>query len=178
MFGCLYVQVLVREENPGIHYRFNPPLNREPLTGFAWHYNSWSRCSALCAGGRYSLKAPECFQQPGKSFCNSDQWECFAYCFCFAWHLMFLQERPERFELKKLHLRAPGVIWVFSPLSIVWSVLWSPCWGVSTVHRLWDLENITLSQSPFSFLAFRSQCFMLLYVIRAHFVRWEINPFT
>uniref|UniRef100_A0A8C9XWX8 ADAM metallopeptidase with thrombospondin type 1 motif, 10 n=1 Tax=Sander lucioperca TaxID=283035 RepID=A0A8C9XWX8_SANLU len=43
--------VLVREENPGIHYRFNPPLNREPLTGFAWHYNSWSRCSALCAGG-------------------------------------------------------------------------------------------------------------------------------
>ncbi|KAG8003162.1 A disintegrin and metalloproteinase with thrombospondin motifs 6 [Nibea albiflora] len=47
----LIVMVLVREENPGIHYRFNPPLNRDPLTGFAWHYTSWSRCSALCAGG-------------------------------------------------------------------------------------------------------------------------------
>ncbi|XP_068446167.1 A disintegrin and metalloproteinase with thrombospondin motifs 10 isoform X1 [Clinocottus analis] len=47
----LIVMVLVREENPGIHYRFNPPLNREPLTGFAWHYTSWSRCSAVCAGG-------------------------------------------------------------------------------------------------------------------------------
>uniref|UniRef100_A0AAQ4QFS6 ADAM metallopeptidase with thrombospondin type 1 motif, 10 n=1 Tax=Gasterosteus aculeatus aculeatus TaxID=481459 RepID=A0AAQ4QFS6_GASAC len=47
----LIVMVLVREENPGIHYRFNPPMNREPLTGFAWHYTSWSRCSALCAGG-------------------------------------------------------------------------------------------------------------------------------
>lgn len=51
MLGCLSVQVLVREENLGIHYRFNPPLNRDPLTGFAWHYNSWSRCSSLCAGG-------------------------------------------------------------------------------------------------------------------------------
>ncbi|KAJ4943326.1 hypothetical protein JOQ06_005829, partial [Pogonophryne albipinna] len=47
----LIVMVLVREENPGVHYRFNPPMNREPLTGFAWHYTSWSRCSALCAGG-------------------------------------------------------------------------------------------------------------------------------
>uniref|UniRef100_A0A8D3EE04 ADAM metallopeptidase with thrombospondin type 1 motif, 10 n=1 Tax=Scophthalmus maximus TaxID=52904 RepID=A0A8D3EE04_SCOMX len=47
----LIVMVLVREENPGIHYRFNPPLNRDPLSGFAWHYTSWSRCSALCAGG-------------------------------------------------------------------------------------------------------------------------------
>ncbi|KAM9384737.1 A disintegrin and metalloproteinase with thrombospondin motifs 10 [Pholidichthys leucotaenia] len=47
----LIVMVLVREENPGIHYRFNPPLNRDPLNGFAWQYTSWSRCSALCAGG-------------------------------------------------------------------------------------------------------------------------------
>uniref|UniRef100_A0A4W6CTV2 ADAM metallopeptidase with thrombospondin type 1 motif, 10 n=1 Tax=Lates calcarifer TaxID=8187 RepID=A0A4W6CTV2_LATCA len=47
----LIVMVLVREENPGIHYRFNPPLTRDPLSGFAWHYTSWSRCSALCAGG-------------------------------------------------------------------------------------------------------------------------------
>ncbi|CAB1324288.1 unnamed protein product [Coregonus sp. 'balchen'] len=47
----LIVMVLVREENPGIHYRFNPPVNRDPLSGYAWHYTSWSRCSALCAGG-------------------------------------------------------------------------------------------------------------------------------
>ncbi|XP_029563001.1 A disintegrin and metalloproteinase with thrombospondin motifs 10 isoform X2 [Salmo trutta] len=47
----LIVMVLVRDENPGIHYRFNPPVNRDPLTGYAWHYTSWSRCSALCAGG-------------------------------------------------------------------------------------------------------------------------------
>ncbi|XP_041646519.1 A disintegrin and metalloproteinase with thrombospondin motifs 10 [Cheilinus undulatus] len=47
----LTVMVLVREENPGIHYRFNPPLTRDSQSGFAWHYTSWSRCSALCAGG-------------------------------------------------------------------------------------------------------------------------------
>uniref|UniRef100_A0A3Q3KHW4 ADAM metallopeptidase with thrombospondin type 1 motif, 10 n=1 Tax=Monopterus albus TaxID=43700 RepID=A0A3Q3KHW4_MONAL len=47
----LIVMVLVREENPGIHYRFNPPVSRDPVGGFAWHYTSWSRCSALCAGG-------------------------------------------------------------------------------------------------------------------------------
>uniref|UniRef100_A0A3Q3LCA0 ADAM metallopeptidase with thrombospondin type 1 motif, 10 n=1 Tax=Mastacembelus armatus TaxID=205130 RepID=A0A3Q3LCA0_9TELE len=47
----LVVMVLVREENPGIHYRFNPPLSKDPLSGFSWHYTSWSRCSALCAGG-------------------------------------------------------------------------------------------------------------------------------
>ncbi|CAL8306758.1 unnamed protein product [Lota lota] len=47
----LVVMVLVREENPGIHFRFNPPVNRDALSGFAWHYTSWSRCSALCAGG-------------------------------------------------------------------------------------------------------------------------------
>uniref|UniRef100_A0A8C6MJH1 ADAM metallopeptidase with thrombospondin type 1 motif, 10 n=1 Tax=Nothobranchius furzeri TaxID=105023 RepID=A0A8C6MJH1_NOTFU len=47
----LIVMVLVREENPGIHFRFNPPISRDSLSGFAWHYTSWSRCSALCAGG-------------------------------------------------------------------------------------------------------------------------------
>ncbi|KAM3875996.1 A disintegrin and metalloproteinase with thrombospondin motifs 10 [Diretmus argenteus] len=47
----LIVMVLVREENPGIHYRFNPPVSRDPLSGYTWHYTSWSRCSALCAGG-------------------------------------------------------------------------------------------------------------------------------
>lgn len=48
---CGVLQVLVREENPGILYRFNPPVNRDPLSSYAWHYTSWSRCSALCAGG-------------------------------------------------------------------------------------------------------------------------------
>ncbi|XP_052336431.1 A disintegrin and metalloproteinase with thrombospondin motifs 10-like [Oncorhynchus keta] len=47
----IIVMVLVREENPGIHYRFNPPVSRNLLSGYAWHYTSWSRCSALCAGG-------------------------------------------------------------------------------------------------------------------------------
>uniref|UniRef100_A0A8C9T045 ADAM metallopeptidase with thrombospondin type 1 motif, 10 n=1 Tax=Scleropages formosus TaxID=113540 RepID=A0A8C9T045_SCLFO len=47
----LVVMVLVREPNPGIRYRFNPPVNRDALSGYAWHYTSWSRCSALCAGG-------------------------------------------------------------------------------------------------------------------------------
>ncbi|XP_008413365.1 A disintegrin and metalloproteinase with thrombospondin motifs 10 [Poecilia reticulata] len=47
----LIVMVLVREDNQGIHYRFNPPVSRDPMSGFAWQYTSWSRCSALCAGG-------------------------------------------------------------------------------------------------------------------------------
>ncbi|XP_027884389.1 A disintegrin and metalloproteinase with thrombospondin motifs 10 isoform X1 [Xiphophorus couchianus] len=47
----LVVMVLVREDNQGIHYRFNPPVSRDPMSGFAWQYTSWSRCSALCAGG-------------------------------------------------------------------------------------------------------------------------------
>ncbi|XP_061680896.1 A disintegrin and metalloproteinase with thrombospondin motifs 10 isoform X1 [Syngnathoides biaculeatus] len=47
----LVVMVMVLEENPGIHYRFNPPVNREPMIGFTWYHTSWSHCSALCAGG-------------------------------------------------------------------------------------------------------------------------------
>ncbi|XP_048832964.1 A disintegrin and metalloproteinase with thrombospondin motifs 10 isoform X1 [Brienomyrus brachyistius] len=47
----LVVMVLVREPNPGIHYRFNPPMKHDALSGYAWHYTSWSRCSSLCAGG-------------------------------------------------------------------------------------------------------------------------------
>ncbi|XP_069042089.1 A disintegrin and metalloproteinase with thrombospondin motifs 10 isoform X1 [Lepisosteus oculatus] len=47
----LVVMVLVREENPGIRYRFNPPVSRDALSVYAWHYTAWSRCSAVCAGG-------------------------------------------------------------------------------------------------------------------------------
>ncbi|MGH0143982.1 UNVERIFIED_CONTAM: hypothetical protein FKN15_038912 [Acipenser sinensis] len=47
----IVVMVLVREENQGIRYRFNPPFSRETLTGSSWHYTAWSRCSAICAGG-------------------------------------------------------------------------------------------------------------------------------
>lgn len=62
----LIVMVLVREDNPGIHYRFNPPINREPLSGYAWHYTSWSRCSALCAGG-FQLQQVVCRKQADHS---------------------------------------------------------------------------------------------------------------
>ncbi|XP_063056780.1 A disintegrin and metalloproteinase with thrombospondin motifs 10 isoform X2 [Engraulis encrasicolus] len=47
----LVVMVLVREENPGVLYRFNPPVSRDLLSGYAWHYTAWTRCSELCAGG-------------------------------------------------------------------------------------------------------------------------------
>ncbi|XP_035378070.1 A disintegrin and metalloproteinase with thrombospondin motifs 10 isoform X1 [Electrophorus electricus] len=47
----LVVMVLVREDNPGVHYRFHPPLNRDTLSGYTWHYTGWSRCSVTCAGG-------------------------------------------------------------------------------------------------------------------------------
>ncbi|XP_064186122.1 A disintegrin and metalloproteinase with thrombospondin motifs 10 [Anguilla rostrata] len=47
----LIVMVLVREANPGISFRFNPPMNRNALSGHVWQYAPWSRCSALCAGG-------------------------------------------------------------------------------------------------------------------------------
>uniref|UniRef100_A0A8C6NY30 ADAM metallopeptidase with thrombospondin type 1 motif, 10 n=1 Tax=Nothobranchius furzeri TaxID=105023 RepID=A0A8C6NY30_NOTFU len=57
----LIVMVLVREENPGIHFRFNPPISRDSLSGFAWHYTSWSRCSALCCFFFFCLQCtPSC----------------------------------------------------------------------------------------------------------------------
>ncbi len=82
--AAVLLQVLVREENPGILYRFNPPVNRDPLSSYAWHYTSWSRCSALCAGG--------------------DSFLSYSFSVCFYWHILqsFTRESGiERFSSKK-----------------------------------------------------------------------------
>ncbi|KAM4719507.1 A disintegrin and metalloproteinase with thrombospondin motifs 6 [Anableps anableps] len=51
----LFVMVLLQEENLGIHYRFNVPIQRtgsgDNEVGFSWHHLPWSECSATCAGG-------------------------------------------------------------------------------------------------------------------------------
>ncbi|XP_062340795.1 A disintegrin and metalloproteinase with thrombospondin motifs 6 [Osmerus eperlanus] len=51
----LVVMVLLQEQNLGIHYRFNIPIQRtgsgDNEVGFAWHPLPWSDCSATCAGG-------------------------------------------------------------------------------------------------------------------------------
>uniref|UniRef100_A0A8C4TQW6 ADAM metallopeptidase with thrombospondin type 1 motif, 10 n=1 Tax=Erpetoichthys calabaricus TaxID=27687 RepID=A0A8C4TQW6_ERPCA len=47
----LIVMVLVREENQGIRYQFNPPVSNNSESAYSWQYAAWSRCSAVCAGG-------------------------------------------------------------------------------------------------------------------------------
>uniref|UniRef100_A0A3B5MH38 Uncharacterized protein n=1 Tax=Xiphophorus couchianus TaxID=32473 RepID=A0A3B5MH38_9TELE len=51
----LSVMVLLQEENLGIRYRFNVPIQRTGSggneVGFSWHHPPWSECSATCAGG-------------------------------------------------------------------------------------------------------------------------------
>ncbi|KAL2087623.1 hypothetical protein ACEWY4_016451 [Coilia grayii] len=51
----LVVMVLLQEQNMGIHYRFNVPIQRtgsgDNEVGFSWHLLPWSECSATCAGG-------------------------------------------------------------------------------------------------------------------------------
>uniref|UniRef100_A0A3B3CEV4 ADAM metallopeptidase with thrombospondin type 1 motif, 6 n=1 Tax=Oryzias melastigma TaxID=30732 RepID=A0A3B3CEV4_ORYME len=51
----LVVMVLLQEQNLGIRYKFNVPIQRtgsgDNEVGFAWHYLPWSECSATCAGG-------------------------------------------------------------------------------------------------------------------------------
>lgn len=80
----MYIQVLVREENPGIHYRFNPLLNRDLQTGFAWHYTSWSRCSALCAGGRNPMSIVLCEIKGQSDDTVNRHYTSLSYCFTFA----------------------------------------------------------------------------------------------
>lgn len=49
------LQVLLQEQNLGIRYKFNVPIQRtgsgDNEVGFSWHHLPWSECSATCAGG-------------------------------------------------------------------------------------------------------------------------------
>ncbi|XP_029025329.1 A disintegrin and metalloproteinase with thrombospondin motifs 6 [Betta splendens] len=51
----LVVMVLLQEQNLGINYKFNVPIQRsgsgDNEVGFSWHHLPWSECSATCAGG-------------------------------------------------------------------------------------------------------------------------------
>ncbi|XP_034168470.2 A disintegrin and metalloproteinase with thrombospondin motifs 6 [Pangasianodon hypophthalmus] len=51
----LVIMVLLQEQNPGIRYKFNVPIQRtgsgDNDVGFTWHHLPWSECSATCAGG-------------------------------------------------------------------------------------------------------------------------------
>ncbi|XP_040013463.1 A disintegrin and metalloproteinase with thrombospondin motifs 6 [Xiphias gladius] len=51
----LVVMVLLQEQNMGIRYKFNVPIQRtgsgDNEVGFSWHHLPWSECSATCAGG-------------------------------------------------------------------------------------------------------------------------------
>nr|XP_057920932.1 A disintegrin and metalloproteinase with thrombospondin motifs 6 isoform X2 [Doryrhamphus excisus] len=51
----LVVMILLQEQNQGIHYRFNVPIQRtgsgDNEVGFSWYHQPWSECSATCAGG-------------------------------------------------------------------------------------------------------------------------------
>lgn len=57
----LFLQVLLQEQNLGISYKFNVPIQRtgsgDNEVGFSWHHLPWSECSATCAGGKSVLQA-------------------------------------------------------------------------------------------------------------------------
>ena len=57
----LPLQVLLQEQNLGIRYKFNVPIQRtgsgDNEVGFSWHHLPWSECSATCAGGESALRA-------------------------------------------------------------------------------------------------------------------------
>uniref|UniRef100_A0AAR2JEI0 ADAM metallopeptidase with thrombospondin type 1 motif, 6 n=1 Tax=Pygocentrus nattereri TaxID=42514 RepID=A0AAR2JEI0_PYGNA len=54
----LVVMVLLQEQNQGIRYKFNVPIQRtgsgDNEVGFSWHHLPWSECSATCAGDENS----------------------------------------------------------------------------------------------------------------------------
>ncbi|XP_075885679.1 A disintegrin and metalloproteinase with thrombospondin motifs 6 isoform X3 [Nelusetta ayraudi] len=51
----LVVMVLLQEQNLGIRYKFNVPIQRtgsgDNEVGFSWNHLPWSECSATCSGG-------------------------------------------------------------------------------------------------------------------------------
>ncbi len=60
-FVCLplRLQVLLQEQNLGIRYKFNVPIQRtgsgDNEVGFSWHHLPWSECSATCSGGESAV---------------------------------------------------------------------------------------------------------------------------
>ncbi|XP_051907800.1 A disintegrin and metalloproteinase with thrombospondin motifs 6 isoform X1 [Hippocampus zosterae] len=55
----LIVMILLQEQNQGIRYRFNVPIQRtgsgDNEVGFSWYHLPWSECSATCAGGKWAF---------------------------------------------------------------------------------------------------------------------------
>uniref|UniRef100_A0A674N2C5 ADAM metallopeptidase with thrombospondin type 1 motif 6 n=1 Tax=Takifugu rubripes TaxID=31033 RepID=A0A674N2C5_TAKRU len=51
----LFVMVLLQEQNQGIRYKFNVPIQRtgsgDNEVGFSWNHLPWSECSTTCSGG-------------------------------------------------------------------------------------------------------------------------------
>lgn len=58
------LQVLLQEQNLGIRYKFNVPIQRtgsgDNEVGFSWNHLPWSECSATCSGGRSAMQVPQC----------------------------------------------------------------------------------------------------------------------
>ncbi|XP_067329478.1 A disintegrin and metalloproteinase with thrombospondin motifs 10 isoform X2 [Anolis sagrei] len=72
----LIVMVLVREELQRIRYKFNAPISRSSVAQYLWQYVSWTKCSAICAGGS-QLQPVVCRNQADSStvfnhFCSPE----------------------------------------------------------------------------------------------------------
>ncbi|XP_013927295.1 PREDICTED: A disintegrin and metalloproteinase with thrombospondin motifs 10-like, partial [Thamnophis sirtalis] len=72
----LVVMVLVREELQRIRYKFNAPIVRNSMAQYLWQYVSWTKCSAICAGGS-QVQPVVCRNQADSStvlnhFCNPE----------------------------------------------------------------------------------------------------------
>ena len=48
-----FVQILLQENNLGIKYQYNVPINAVGNNGteFVWQFKPWTDCSATCARG-------------------------------------------------------------------------------------------------------------------------------